>query len=169
MAGPEPLDVPASTSQQPDPTAIVADTDVLAADLLVGGIAREALDLVRSHSWLSVLASETLLAETRAVVTTLAGSDLADRWYARISEDARLVDHPDGDHPALASAYHGGAAHLLTFDERLQSPQAAVRLQQRFPISVRSPDAFVATFDVDGVHEAIFGEPYDGPDVDPRE
>jgi hypothetical protein len=33
-----------------DPTRVVADADVLAADLLVGGVARDALDHVRAHS-----------------------------------------------------------------------------------------------------------------------
>ncbi|RLM83478.1 hypothetical protein D3D02_18005, partial [Halobellus sp. Atlit-38R] len=37
--------------REPSPARVVADADALAADLLLGGAAREALDALRSHAW----------------------------------------------------------------------------------------------------------------------
>ena len=45
----------------PGHARVVADADVLAADLLVGGSAREALDIVRRHSWLEFVVTDSLL------------------------------------------------------------------------------------------------------------
>ncbi|MFB6354291.1 MAG: hypothetical protein ABEJ92_09415, partial [Halobacteriales archaeon] len=59
---------------------VVADADVLAADLLCGGSAREALDLVRAHDWVTLVASEPLLDDAATVVADLADGDLADDW-----------------------------------------------------------------------------------------
>ena len=54
-----------------DPTWVVADADVLAADLLCGEAAenpaRTALDHVRRHSWMSLVASDPLLDDAQAV------------------------------------------------------------------------------------------------------
>lgn len=151
-----------------DPTRVVADADVLAADLLVGGSAREALDHVRRHSWVTLVASDPLLADAEAVVASLADADLAGDWRDRVAEDAELVDHPSGDHPGLAAAYQGEAAHLLSFDEHLRSAKAGVSLQSRASVSVRHPDAFARVFDAASLYEATQGDDYPGPDADPR-
>ncbi|MFC6737595.1 hypothetical protein ACFQEQ_15235, partial [Halolamina salina] len=62
---------------EPSPARIVADSDVLAADLLVGGDARECLDHVRSHSWLTLVASDPLLDDAEAAIRGVAVADLA--------------------------------------------------------------------------------------------
>lgn len=151
-----------------DPTRIVADADVLAADLLVGGPAREVLDRVREHDWLTLVASDALLADAQAVIADIAGQSLATDWRARIDRECHSVAHPDGDHPALASAVAGDAGHVLSFDEGLTDAQAGVALRQ-YTISVRSPAAFLAVFDAASLYEATVGEDYPGPDRDPRQ
>lgn len=152
----------------PDPARVVADADVLAADLLVGGAAREALDVVRRHSWLDLVATEPLLTDAEVVVAELADDDLAADWRARVEERAVLVEQPPGDHPALAAAYRGEAAHLLSFADRLRSAKAGASLRGVMDVSVRSPDAFATVFDPAAVYETVFGEAYPGPDRDPR-
>jgi len=153
---------------RPDAARVVADADVLAADLLVGGAAREALDHVRSHSWLELVASDRLLADTEAIVATLADRELAADHRERLARERVPVDQPAGDHPALASAYRGRAAHLLSFDQRLRSARAGMRLRPQLSVSVRSPEAFARLFDPAALYEALEGGPYPGPDVDPR-
>lgn len=152
----------------PDPTGIVADADVLAADLLVGCAARDALDLVRRHDWLDLVATEPLLADAEAVIADLADGSLASDWRSTVETRARLVEQPSGDHPALAAAYRGEAAHLLSFDDRLQSARAGETLRGVMDVSVRSPDAFATVFDPAAVYESVFDEAYPGPDRDPR-
>jgi hypothetical protein len=151
-----------------DPTRVVADADVLAADLLVGGAARDALDCVREHSWMSLVASDPLLADARAVVADLADSTLADDWWDRVEGERTAVEHPAGDHPALASAYRGGAAHLLTHDGSLDSAAANLSLQPYLRVSVRKPHAFARIFDAGSLYESTHGDAYPGPDRDPR-
>ena len=151
-----------------DPTRVVADADVLAADLLVGGPAREALDHVRAHSWVTLVASDALLADAEAVVADLADPTLAADWRERVEREREAVDHPDGDHPGLASAYRGGAAHLLTFDEGLGSAGANLSLQAHMQLSIRTPDAFARLFDAEALYEATHDDAYPGPDRDPR-
>ena len=151
-----------------DPARFVADADVLAADLLVGGPARAALDLARAHDWVTLVASEALLDETEAVIGELADEGLAADWRERIEDLAVLVDHHPGDHPALASAQAGDVRHLLSFDTRLHSAQTNVSLQGRLDISIRSPDAFVSLFDPESMYEVVVGGTYPGPDRDPR-
>ncbi|EJN58250.1 PIN domain-containing protein [Halogranum rubrum] len=152
----------------PSPARIVADADVLAADLFVDGDARRALDIVREHSWLTLVASDHLLDDAEAVVSTLGDADLAAAWRDRIEDLREPVDHPDGDHPGLASAYRGGAMHLLSFDERLGSVQAGANLQGRVPLSVRHPKAFATLFDAESLYKEVVGGDYPGPDRDPR-
>ncbi|NHN46831.1 hypothetical protein G9464_04375 [Halostella sp. JP-L12] len=152
----------------PDPTRVVADADVLAADLLVGGAAREALDHVRRHSWVDLAASDRLLDDAEAVVVELAGSDLAADWRDRIEAERVAVDHPPDDHPGLASAYRSGAAHLLSFDETLRSAKTGLSLQPYQGLSVRTPDAFAKIFDAASLYEATRDGEYPGPDRDPR-
>jgi predicted nucleic acid-binding protein len=152
----------------PDPASVVADADVLAADLLVGGQAREALDVVRGHSWIELVASDPLLDDAEAVIASLATADLAADWRDRVEDDRRSVAHPDGDHPGLASALHGDAAHLLSFDPDLTSAAAGVGLQGRVSVSVRTPEAFLAVFDAASLYESLDERSYPGPDRDPR-
>ncbi len=152
-----------------DPVArFVADADVLAADVLVGGAAREALDLARAHDWVRLVASEPLLDDAEYLLVQLASDDLAAAWRDRIEDLAVLVDHPPGDHPGLASALAGDARHLLTFDDDLASARANVSMQGRVAISIRPPDAFVTLFDPGSMYEVAVGGEYPGPDRDPR-
>ena len=147
---------------------VVADADVLVADLLVGGPSRDALDHLRSHSWLSLVATPTLLADAEALVADLADAELAADWRDRVDAWAAVVDQPEGDHPALAAAYRGDALHVLTLDEQLRGAEAGANLRGIMDVSVRSPEAFAAVFDPAAVYEARFDEPYPGPDLDPR-
>jgi predicted nucleic acid-binding protein len=153
----------------PDPTRVVADADVLAADLVVGGPARDALDVLRRHSWLDLVATDTLLDEAEAVVAALADPALADDWRRRVRNWAVVAEQPAGDHPALAAAYRGDAAHLLSYEERLRSARAGAELRGVMDVSVRSPDAFVTVFDPASVYRTVAGDDYPGPDRDPRE
>ncbi|MFB6171122.1 MAG: hypothetical protein ABEJ23_01215 [Haloarculaceae archaeon] len=148
---------------EPDPTRVVADADVLAADLLVGGPARAALDHVRRHDWVTLVASAHLLDEAQAIVVGLTDAALAADWRERVTADADLVEHPAGDHPALAAAYRGGAAHVLSFDPALTSARTGAALK-RAGVSVKRPDAFDRLFDPESLYPALFDEPYPGPD-----
>lgn len=156
------------SSRAPDHTRIAVDADVLAADLLVGETAREALDYVRSHSWLNVVVTDVLLDDAETVIAELTDAGLAAAWRRKADDWAIIVDQSEGDHPALAAAYNGEAAQLLTLDGRLQTAEAGVNLKDHMQVSVRSPDAFVSVFDPAGVYELVFEEAYPGPDTDPR-
>ncbi|THE63768.1 hypothetical protein D8Y22_15615 [Salinadaptatus halalkaliphilus] len=153
---------------QPDPARVVAAADVLAVDLLVGDDAREALDHVRRHSWVDLVASDELLAQTESLVADLAEPALAADHRERLEAARVAVDQPPDDHPALASAYRGDAAHLLTYDETLTSAKAGLSMQPRLSVSVRPPDAFATLFDPERLYEAVEGGTYPGPDLDPR-
>jgi len=153
---------------EPSPTRVVADADVLAADLFVGDAARDALDHVRRHSWMDLVASDPLLDDAAAVVADLADAGLAADWRARVAADRVRVEHPADDHPALAAAYRGGAAHLLSFDGRLTSAAGNRSVRPHMPVSVREPDAFARLFDPESLYEAQFDDTYPGPDRDPR-
>jgi predicted nucleic acid-binding protein len=151
-----------------DPARVVVDADVLAADLLVGDPARAVVEVLYRHDWLTMVASEPLLAEARAVIADLADDALAADWRGAIESLAALVDHPAGDHPALAAASRGEAAHLVSFEEGLASARTGLAIQPRVSLSIRTPEAFVATFDPASLYEAINDEPYPGPDRPPR-
>ncbi|WP_049927602.1 DUF7384 family protein [Halopiger goleimassiliensis] len=153
---------------RPNPARVVASPAVLAADLLAGGAAREALDHVRRHSWVELVASDALLERTETLVASLADPDLAAAHRERLEAERVAVEHPPEDHPALASAYRGRAAHLLSYDENLTSAQAGLSLQPRVPVSVRPPEAFARLFDPESLYEAVEGGSYPGPDRDPR-
>ena len=157
-----------SDPSEPSPARVVADADVLAADLLVDGPAREALDALRRHSWTTLVASDPLLADAEAVIAEVADPRRAADWRGKLAEWRESVDHPAGDHPALASAYHGGAMHLLSFDEDLTSVAAGAGLRGRVPVSVRDPRAFAAVFDAERLYPEAVGGAYPGPDRDPR-
>jgi predicted nucleic acid-binding protein len=152
----------------PAPTRVVADADVLAADLFVGGPSRAALDHVREHSWTTLVASDPLLDDAEAVIADLADVSLARDWRARAAETCELVDHPAEDHPALAAAYRGGAMHLLTLDESLLSASAGAAIRGRLETSVRHPRAFDTLFDAESLYREAVGGTYPGPDRDPR-
>jgi hypothetical protein len=154
-----------------NPARIVADADVLAADLLAGDAnnpAREAMDAVRGHSWVDLVASDHLLDDAESVIADLADGDLAAAWRERI-EDLRVeVEHPRGDHPALASAYRGEAAHVLSYDEGLRSAEASATFGSRLNVSVKTPEGFAGLFDAESLYEAVEGGEYPGPDRNPR-
>lgn len=147
---------------------VVADADVLAADLLCGGPSREALDLVRAHEWVRLVASQPLLDDAAAVVAALADDELAADWRSAAADLVELVEHPQGDQPALACAYRGDAVHVLSFDEELLSARAGAAIRARVETSVKHPDAFVRLFDPASMYGIVVGGEYHGPDRDPR-
>lgn len=149
-------------------TRIVADADVLVADLLVGGPAREALDLVRSHSWLTLYGSEPMVEDAETIIRRLTTSRLATDWREAIEMLIEWVEHPPGDHPGIATAYRADAGHILSFDEGLRSAAAGVAIRQQTPTSVKTPAGFVRLFDPEAVYEAVHEASYPGPDRDPR-
>lgn len=153
---------------EPSPARVVADADVLAADLLVGGTARDALDHLRGHSWTTLVASDALLDDVEAVVATLADPDLARDWRAQVAAWREPVTHPAGDHPALASAYHGSAMQVISLDPALTGPSSAVGLRDRLPVSVREPRAFATVFSPERLYPEVVGGEYPGPDRDTR-
>ncbi|MFQ3284723.1 MAG: putative nucleic acid-binding protein [Natronomonas sp.] len=157
-----------SESHKPDPTHVVVDADVLASDLLVGGPARDVMDIIRSHSWLKLIVTEPLLEETQAIVESLADQSLADDWRAAIDELAVVVEQPPEDRPVLAAAYRGDASQIVTFDDRLRSAEAGATLRGLFEVSVRSPNAFLAVVDPTTLYELAFEGSYPGPDRKPR-
>lgn len=154
---------------EPDPTRVVADADVLAADVLAGGPAREAMDVVRSHSWLTLVCTPRLLEDAETIVGELADEDVALAWRAKVEELATVVDQPPGDHPALAAAHRGNAAQVLSFDEDLRSARTGATLRPHVATSVRSPEAFLAVFDPEGLYPVVLDGEYPGPDRDPRQ
>jgi len=153
---------------EPSPARVTADAGVLAADLLVGGPARTALDHVREHSWLTLVASDHLLDDAAAVIRNLGDADLARDWRERVERERDPVSHPASDHPALASAYRGGAMQLLTLDDSLLSATAGAAIRGRVETSPRHPRAFVALFDAESLYREVVGGDYPGPDCDPR-
>ncbi|MFB6090423.1 MAG: hypothetical protein ABEJ97_05130 [Halobellus sp.] len=164
-------DAPVSPPAESGPARVVADADVLAADLLAGGDsdARRALDRLREHAWTTLVASDPLLDDAEAVVAILANDGLASDWRERAAAWREAVSQPAGDHPALASAYRGGAMHLLSFDDRLLSAKASATLGGRLSVSARHPRAFATLFDPASLYEEVVGGEYPGPDRDPRE
>jgi len=152
----------------PDPARVVADADVLAADLLCGGDARDALDHGRRHSWVQLVASDELLDDAESVVAALADEALATDWRARVERWRVRVEQSPGDHPALASAHAGEAAHLLSFDERLRSAKTGATLRKYVDVSVKHPRAFARLFDPERLYPAVADGDYPGSDRDPR-
>ena len=155
--------------REPAPTRVVADADVLAADLLCGGAARRVLTQLWQHSWLTLVASDPLLSTAETVIATVADDALAADWRELIEAWREPVVHPVGDHPALASAYRGGAMHILSFDETLTDSGTAAALAGRFPVSVRPPAAFDQLFDPESLYATVADGPYPGPQRPPRE
>jgi len=162
-------DVSVSPPADAGPARVVADADVLAADLLIDGDARAALDHLRRHTWTTLLASDPLLDDAEATVADVADADLAAAWRERVDAWREPVTHPAGDNPALGSAYRGGAVHILTFDDRLRSAKAGATLGTDLSVSARPPDAFAALFDPESLYGEVVGGEYPGPDRDTRE
>ena len=152
----------------PTPARVVADADVLAADLLGIDHARSALDLLRTHSWTTLVASDPLLDDLEAAVAALTDPELARDWRAQIAHWRTPVSHPAGDHPALSSAYRGGAMQVISLDPALTGPRAAAGLRDRLPVSVREPRAFEAVFSPARLYPEVAADPYPGPDRDAR-
>jgi hypothetical protein len=161
-------DGPTPTEREPSPARVVVDADVLAADLLVGGAAREALDALRAHSWTTLVASDALLDDAEAVITALADADLAADWREAVEAWREPVAHPAGDHPALASAYRGAAMQVVSLDPSLTGARAAAGLRDRLPVSVREPRAFATVFSAENLYPEAVGGAYPGPDRDVR-
>lgn len=157
------------SNSDPSPARVVADADVLAADLLVGGASRRALDMLRSHSWTTLIASDPLLTDTVKTITRIHSEELATAWRDRVERWREPVEHPAGDHPALASAYRGGAMHVLSLDPSVTTADAATQFRDQFPVSVREPAAFAAIFDPERLYPSVVGDEYPGPDRDPRD
>jgi hypothetical protein len=155
-------------SVEPSPVRVVADADVLAADLLVGDPSRAALDRIFRHDWVVLVASDALLADAEAIVAELADADLAAEWRTLLEREREAVDHPAGDHPALASALHGGAMHVLTCDEALQSARTGAAVRGHVEASLKSPDAFARLFDPERLYPVVAEGDYPGPDREPR-
>jgi len=156
-------------SVDPGLARVVADADVLAADLLVGGDARDAIDIVRAHSWVTLVAGEPLLADAQAVIAELADPGLASDWRGTVETLVTLVDHAPEDHPALAAAAAGDARHILSLDPNLRSAAAGSAIRSRVETSVKHPAAFARLFDPAAVYPVAIGGAYPGPDRDPRE
>ncbi|MFC6890680.1 DUF7384 family protein [Halorubrum trueperi] len=157
-----------TADRDPSPARVVADADVLAMDLFIDGSAREALDALRSHSWTTLVASDPLLDDAEAVIAALADDELAADWRAAVEAWREPVAHPTNDHPALASAYRGGAMQVVSLDPSLTGPKAAAGLRDRMPVSVRDPRAFATVFSPRGLYPETVGGEYPGPDRDPR-
>ena len=162
------LSVIADGGREASPARVVADADVLAADLLCGGPAREALDLLWTHSWTTLVASDRLVKDAQQVIADFSKAAIADAWRERIDAWREPVSQPAGDHPALASAYHGGAMQVISFDESLTAAGAGAGLNQWFPVSVRTPHAFTTVFDPARLFPEVVGGDYHGPDREPR-
>ncbi|VTT85412.1 hypothetical protein DM2_294 [Halorubrum sp. DM2] len=167
-AGDEAGDGAVADPLDPEPARVVADADVFAADLLVGGAARDALDVLRSHAWTTLVASDRLLDDAEAVIASLSDPELAADWRAAAATWREPIAQPPGDHPALASAYRGGAMQVVSLDPSLTGPRAAAGLRDRLPVSVREPRAFATVFDPAKLYPEAVGGEYPGPDRDPR-
>ncbi|WP_418285889.1 DUF7384 family protein [Halorubrum sp. DTA46] len=157
-----------SPDREPSPARVVADADVLAADLLVGGAAREALDALRSHGWTTLVASDSLLDDAEAVIASLSDVALAGDWRETVETWREPAAHPTGDHPALGSAYRGAAMQVVSLDPAFTGPRAAAGLRDRLPVSVREPRAFATVFSPAKLYPEAVGGAYPGPDRDPR-
>jgi len=157
--------------RDPEPARVVAAPGVLAADLFVDGPARAALDPLRAHSWTTLVASDPLLDAAERAIARLSGDAdpaLAADWRARVEAWREPVVGPAGDDPTLASAYRGGAMHVLTTDDRVTSAAGGTALRARVETSAREPAAFARLFDAESLYEHAVGAEYAGPDRDPR-
>jgi len=142
---------------------------VLAADLLVGGPAREARSTRYAHAWTTLVASDPLLDDAEAVVASLADDGLAADWRGAVEawrEPVATRGRPPG--AGVGVPYRGGAMQVVSLDPSLTGPQAAAGLRNRMPVSVREPRAFATVFSPARLYPEAVGGEYPGPDRDPR-
>jgi len=99
----------------------------------------------------------------RAVVASLADDGLAADWRGAVEAWREPVAQPAADHPALASAYRGGAMQVVSLDPSLTGPQAAAGLRNRMPVSVREPRAFATVFSPARLYPEVGGVPGSRP------
>ncbi|MDX1745667.1 MAG: hypothetical protein R3324_06995, partial [Halobacteriales archaeon] len=157
--GPREGSTEGTTATNIDPAVgrIVADADVLAADLFLDGPARAALDLIRGHSWLELVASDALLADAECIIATVADERLATDWRSLMTDLVTIVSHPADDHPALAAALHGDARHVLSTEPTLLTAGAGLAIRDRAETSVKRPEAFVRLADPATLHAVVVG------------
>ena len=158
------------SEDHPDPRCIVADVDVLVADLFIGKASREALDILRAHDWLTLIATDELITEATVIIEELSSAELASQWESRFRREAVVVEPVLQGNAALVAAAAGNAATVLSLDERLQSSAAGTAIRSHLATSVKSPHAFNRLLDPEQYYVATGGEPggYTGPDRDPR-
>ena len=155
-------------NEPPDPARVVADADVLAADLFIDGASRDALDLLRSHSWLELVVTEALIEDTKVLISDLAESGLADDWERWVRTCGTVFEPSIGGHSALVAAHAGNAATVLSLDDRLLSAQAGVAIRPHVTTSIKSPTAFCKLVDPSSLYETLFADSYPGPDIAPE-
>ena len=126
---------------------VVVDSGVLAGDVKKEKSAKIVMEIIRRSPWIVIIASIPLLDEAQTVIETDFGEELAKKWREDIESMCEIVDHLEGDHPALASAYVGNAQHIISRDERLTNAKAGVAIRTKIETSVKRPDAFVKLFE----------------------
>lgn len=126
---------------------VVVDSGVLAGDVKKEKSAKIVMEIIRRSPWIVIIASIPLLDEAQTVIETDFGEELAKKWREDIESMCEIVDHLEGDHPALASAYVGNAQHIISGDEMLTNAKAGVAIRTKIETSVKRPDAFVKLFE----------------------
>ena len=126
---------------------VVVDSGVLAGDVKKEKSAKIVMEIIRRSPWIVIIASIPLLDEAQTVIETDFGEELAKKWREDIESMCEIVDHLEGDHPALASAYVGNAQHIISRDGRLTNAKAGVAIRTKIETSVKRPDAFVKLFE----------------------
>ena len=125
---------------------VVIDSGVLVEDAKGKESSREVMDIVRGNAWIIFIASLPLLDVAQKNIEINLGEIMAQKWREDIERICEIVDHAEGDHPALASAYVGNAQHIISLDERLTSAKGGVSIRARVETSVKKPEAFVKLF-----------------------
>lgn len=131
-------------TDRPDPMRVVADVDVLAADVFLDGSARAAVSLIRESPDLTLVVTDDLLTEARDLIADFTDDSVAAAWERCARTDFHVVDPSSSGHPALVAAEAGDAATVLTHDEQFQTASAGVAIRTYVETSVKSPEAFVA-------------------------
>ena len=126
---------------------VVVDSGVLAGDVKKEKSAKIVMEIIRRSPWIVIIASIPLLDEAQTVIETDFGEELEKKWREDIESMCEIVDHLEGDHPALASAYVGNAQHIISGDEMLTNAKAGVAIRTKIETSVKRPDAFVKLFE----------------------
>ena len=126
---------------------VVVDSGVLAGAVKKEKSAKIVMEIIRRSPWIVIIASIPLLDEAQKVIETELGGELAKKWREDIESMCEIVDHLEGDHPALASAYVGNAQHIISGDEMLTNAKAGVAIRTKIETSVKRPDAFVKLFE----------------------